>query len=114
MNTPGLNVNGDCAPWYVDVSCPPYNVTPAMSLEDQRKGIQQAWDDVSAAGGGGPSCYPRCTQSTAHMPRQMTAEMEFSTVCVPAITLLRGVLTNSLRDCAWFTMSPTPIALIRR
>lgn len=54
MNTPGLNVNGDCAPWYVDVSCPPYSVrpSPAMTPEEQRKGIQQAWDDVSAAGGG--------------------------------------------------------------
>jgi polygalacturonase len=52
MNTPGIPLSGDCTPWYVDVSCPPYSVTTAMTAEDQRKGIQQAWDDVSAAGGG--------------------------------------------------------------
>ncbi len=38
--------------WYVDVSCPPYSVSPTMTPAQQRAGIQQAWDDVSAAGGG--------------------------------------------------------------
>jgi hypothetical protein len=54
MNTPGLNVNSDCTPWYVDVSCPPYSVrpSPVMTPAEQRERIQQAWDDVSAAGGG--------------------------------------------------------------
>jgi hypothetical protein len=52
MNTPGFNMSGDCAPWYVDVSCPPYSVTTAMTPQEQRERIQQAWDDVSAAGGG--------------------------------------------------------------
>lgn len=42
----------DCAPWYVDVSCPPYNVTTAMTPAQQRVAIQQAWDDVSSLGGG--------------------------------------------------------------
>lgn len=42
----------DCAPWYVDVSCPPYSVTTAMTPAQQRAGIQQAWDDLSASGGG--------------------------------------------------------------
>ena len=52
MNRPGFPVSGDSAQWFVDVSCPPYNLTTSMSVEDQRKGIQQAWDDVSATGGG--------------------------------------------------------------
>jgi hypothetical protein len=42
----------DAAPWYVDVSKPPYALTSAMTPAQQRAGIQQAWDDVSAAGGG--------------------------------------------------------------
>ncbi len=52
MNSPKFNLTGDCAPWYVDVSCPPYNVTTAMTPKQQRESIQKAWDDVSAAGGG--------------------------------------------------------------
>lgn len=40
-------------PWYVDVSCPPYSVNrKSMSPTQQREGIQRAWDDVSALGGG--------------------------------------------------------------
>lgn len=42
----------DCAACYVDVSCPPYNVTTAMTPAQQREGIQRAWDDMSASGGG--------------------------------------------------------------
>jgi hypothetical protein len=45
-------VAGDGAPWYVDVSSPPYSVTATMTPAQQRVGIQQAWDDVSALGGG--------------------------------------------------------------
>ncbi|MDQ3764763.1 MAG: right-handed parallel beta-helix repeat-containing protein [Actinomycetota bacterium] len=41
-----------CTPRYVDVSCPPYSVTATMTPAQQRAGIQQAWDDVSALGGG--------------------------------------------------------------
>lgn len=37
---------------YVDVSCPPYNVTTTMTPAQQRAGIQQAWDDLAAVGGG--------------------------------------------------------------
>jgi hypothetical protein len=52
MKKPEKAVYGESDAWYVDVSCPPYNVSTTMTPEDQRKGIQQAWDDVSAAGGG--------------------------------------------------------------
>jgi Right handed beta helix region len=36
----------------VDVSRPPYSVNASMTPAQQRAGIQQAWDDVSASGGG--------------------------------------------------------------
>src|SRR5262245_21710831 len=54
VSSPGdpFVVAGDSTPWYVDVSCPPYSVTATMTPAQQRVGIQQAWDDVSALGGG--------------------------------------------------------------
>ena len=59
-------VTRDCAPWYVDVSCPPYSVTATMTPAQQRVGIQQAWDDVSALGGGvaTPSSRPSIASSS--------------------------------------------------